>query len=192
MSRRSGQKNVIDTGIVPVVTRQIATTDITSDLTNEQLAAVWDEEKPPVAGPLANLAAAIVVVLLGIGALVLALSMGMGTPANPEPGMWPAILSVVLIIFGLVLGLVGRQGHSAEKFTSSSLQVVAGCLTLFGFVAAISAIGFEIPALLLTFVWLRFLGKETWKSSTILSIVIVLAFYLIFVLALGVPIPHLF
>ena len=60
------------------------------------------------------------------------------------------------------------------------------------FVALISVIGFEIPSALLAFVWLRFLGGESWRTSAVTSIGVVVAFYLVFVAALSVPIPHLF
>ena len=53
-------------------------------------------------------------------------------------------------------------------------------------------VGFEIPAVLLCFVWLRFLGREGWRMSVITSFAVVAGFYLVFVAALSVPIPHLF
>ena len=60
------------------------------------------------------------------------------------------------------------------------------------FVAAVPYIGFEIPAAVLTFLWLRFLGGEGWRLSVVTSIAVVAAFYLIFVAALSVRIPHMF
>jgi putative tricarboxylic transport membrane protein len=56
----------------------------------------------------------------------------------------------------------------------------------------IEVIGFEIPAAVLCFVWLRFLGRESWRMSIITSLAVVVGFYLVFVAALAVPIPHLF
>jgi putative tricarboxylic transport membrane protein len=61
-----------------------------------------------------------------------------------------------------------------------------------GFVAVIEVVGFEIPAALLCFVWLRFLGRESWRMSILTSLGVVAGFYLVFVAALAVPIPHLF
>ena len=165
---------------------------VLDDLTPEQLAAEWDEDKPPAAGPLANIAAAAVVVVIGVAGIFLSLTMGLGTPEAPEPGMWPFIISVVLVVLAAALAVFGRNTLDAEKFSSSSWAVLAGVGTLIGFVLLVGTIGFEIPSLLLTFVWLRFLGKETWRMSTVLSFAIVAAFYLIFVVALGVPVPHLF
>jgi hypothetical protein len=161
-------------------------------LTAEQLAAEWDEERPPHAGPIANVAAGIVTASLGVAGVALSLSMGIGTPARPEAGMWPLIISVVMAVLSVALLLFGRRTLDAEAFSSSSWQVAAGVGTLIGFVLAIGLTGFEIPTLLLTFFWLRFLGKETWRMSALLSVIVTGAFYLIFVVALSVPIPHLF
>jgi putative tricarboxylic transport membrane protein len=85
-----------------------------------------------------------------------------------------------------------RGTTDAERFNRTSWLVLAGLATMVVFVAVISVIGFEIPAALLAFVWLRFLGHESWRTSVVGSLAMVVAFYLIFVAALSVPIPHLF
>ena len=69
-------------------------------LTPEQLAAQWEEEKPPAAGALANAASSLVVLGVGLGAVVLSLAMGLGTPAAPQPGLWPFIISCVMVALG--------------------------------------------------------------------------------------------
>jgi hypothetical protein len=60
------------------------------------------------------------------------------------------------------------------------------------FAGVIEVVGFEIPATLLAFVWLRFLGHETWRSSVVISLATVVTFYILFVAVLQVPVPHLF
>jgi hypothetical protein len=134
----------------------------------------------------------VVVAAVGTAGLVLSLGMGLGTPDKPEAGMWPFIISLVLVVMSVALLALGRKARDAEAFSRSSWQVAGAFATLAGFVLALGRIGFEIPALLLTLVWLKFLGKETWRMSVLLSVVITAAFYLIFVVALRVPVPHLF
>jgi hypothetical protein len=166
--------------------------DLVDDLTPEELAAQWEQEKPPAAGPGANIASAIVVAAIGVAGTVGSLALGLGSPADPEAGLWPFMISVLLIVLGAALALFGRKVLDAEKFSRSSLQVAAGLVSLVIFTLLIGRIGFEIPALLLNVVWLRFLGRETWRMTIVLSVAITVAFYLLFVLALNVPIPHLF
>jgi hypothetical protein len=162
------------------------------DLSLEELAAKWDEDKPPAAGPMANVASAVVLGIIAVAGIIGSLSLGLGTPSAPRPGMYPFIVSVVLLVLVVVLAAVGRGAAGAEKFTNGSWAVFFGAATLVGLVLLIPVIGFEIPSVLLTFIWLRFLGKESWRMSILLSVVIVAAFYAFFVILVGVPLPHLF
>jgi putative tricarboxylic transport membrane protein len=144
------------------------------------------DDRPPAAGPSANLIAAAVVVLLGGAAIAGAADLGDG------PGTWPMIVAVALVVLGLALAVQARRAEPPERFTRSSLLVVAAVASMIAYVAVIATIGFEIPTLLLAFVWLRFLGRETWRTSIAVSLGIVVVFYALFVGALDVTIPHLF
>jgi hypothetical protein len=139
-----------------------------------------------------NLVAAAAVLAIGIAGVVGSLALGVGTPSAPGPGTWPLLASAALVVLAVVLAATARSTHDAERFTRSTWQVVFGLLTMVVFVAVIGVIGFEIPAAVLTFVWLRFLGRESWRLSLIVSVGVVVAFYLIFVVALSVRIPHMF
>ncbi|PWU48469.1 tripartite tricarboxylate transporter TctB family protein [Micromonospora globispora] len=150
------------------------------------------EGRPPAAGPLSNVLTAAAVVALGIAALVGSARLGLGTVRSPESGTWPLLVSAALVALGLGLLAAARRTTDAERFSGASWLVLAGLATMVVFVAVIQIIGFEIPATLLTFVWLRFLGREGWRTSIVTSLAVVVAFYLIFVAALSVPIPHLF
>ncbi|MCD1145243.1 tripartite tricarboxylate transporter TctB family protein [Kocuria sp. LUK] len=162
------------------------------DLTPEQLAARWEAEGAPPAGPWANLGAGLVVTALAAGAVLLSLRMGLGTPRQPEPGMWPFAVALVALVLGLAQLVLGRRGGEGEQFSRHSLLSLWGLLTLVGLVALMPVVGFELPALLLSLVWMRFLGGETWRSAVLFSLLVVVVFYLVFISALGTSIPHLF
>jgi hypothetical protein len=70
--------------------------------------------------------------------------------------------------------------------------VLAGLATFVGLGLLIPTIGFELPALALCVIWLRFLGGESWRSTAVVSVATVAAFYLLFLYALSIPLPHLF
>ena len=150
------------------------------------------EHRPPPAGPVANLVVAAAVVALGLAALSGSLALGVGTARTPGSGTWPLLISIALVALGVGLLATARRTSDAERFSRSTWLVLAGLATMVAFVAVIETIGFEIPAALLTFVWLRFLGGETWRSSIVTTLAVVVAFYLLFVAVLSVPIPHLF
>ena len=132
------------------------------------------------------------VIGVGLGAVILSLVMGLGTPDKPQPGLWPFIISCVMVALGLFQLIAGRNNTDAEKFTRMSTAPLTGLVTLAAMVALMPLIGFELPALVLCVIWMRFLGGETWRSTLVVSASVVIAFYGIFVLALGTSIPHLF
>ena len=150
------------------------------------------EHRPPPAGRTTNVVVALVVIALAAAALLGSLSLGAGSSSRPGSGTWPLLISIVLVLLGIGLVATARSTADAERFTRPSGLVLVGIATMVAFAALIPVIGFEIPAALLAFVWLRFLGRESWRSSIITSLAVVVAFYLIFVAALAVPIPHLF
>jgi putative tricarboxylic transport membrane protein len=150
------------------------------------------EGRPPAAGTPANVVVALAVLALGVAALLGSNALGLGTAASPAAGTWPLLVAVVTVLIGLALVALARRTHDAERFSGSSLLVLLGLATMVVFVVLLPVIGFEIPAALLCFVWLRFLGREGWRLSVLLSLGLVAAFYAIFVGALSVPIPHLF
>jgi putative tricarboxylic transport membrane protein len=151
-----------------------------------------EAERPPAAGPMANLITAVIVMVLGGAAFSGSLSLGVGTLSAPRPGTWPALVSVFLMLLGAALAARARHSDDAEKFTRRSLLVLAAFASMAVYVAVIGTIGFEIPTAILAFVWMRFLGREGWRTSIVLSLAITVVFYLLFVAALDVTIPHLF
>lgn len=157
-----------------------------------QLEAAEAEYRPPAAGTVENLVAAAVVVVLGAATVVGAVDLGVGTAARPGPGTWPLLVGIALLVLGLALAAACRRTHDAERFTRSALLVAVALATMVVFVTVIESIGFEIPSALLAFVWLKVLGHESWRLSVVTSVAVVVAFYVLFVGLLAVPIPHLF
>ena len=156
------------------------------------LQAELDEDRPPHAGPWSQVGAAVVTGLIGVAGLVGSLSLGLGRLTAPGAGLWPFVISLVITVLSIVLALTGHHGTDTEKFSSASVMTAIAVATLIVMALVMPVIGFEIPSLLLTFVWLRFLGKETWRSSIVISLGTVIAFYLIFVTLLKIPLPRLF
>lgn len=163
------------------------------DLTPEELAAEWAADSAPPAGPAANLAASLVAAGVGVAGMVVAAGLGLGAPGEPRPGTWPFVISLIITVLALAQLAVGRRGGvDGEKFSPLSRMAGFGFATLLAMVWLMPVIGFEIPSLLLCFVWMKFLGGETWRSASLYSVLVVVSFYAIFILGLGTSIPHLF
>ena len=171
-------------------TRPADEPDILAELQAE-VAQELADERPPAGGPAYQVVAALVALAIGIGAAVLAYGYGLGSLRRPGPGLWPFAVSVLIALLAIMLLVVGRHLDDAEKFTRASLLVLAGGATFIGLGLLLPTIGFEIPAILLGIVWLRFLGGESWRSTIVISVATTAAFYVLFLYGLKIPLPHL-
>jgi hypothetical protein len=166
-------------------------TDVLVEI-QEEVARDLAEERPPAGGPAYQVAGAVVTIAIGGLGAVLALGYGLGSLERPGPGLWPFAISVVVVVLGAALLVGGRRATDTEAFTRSSLIPAAGIATFIGLGALMPVIGFEIPSLLLCAIWLRLLGGESWRSTALVSVGTVVAFYALFIYGLRVPLPHLF
>jgi len=149
------------------------------------------EERPPAGGPAYQAVGALVGIAVGVGGAVLSYGYGLGSMREPGPGMWPFIVSVVIATLSVLLLVVGRGLTDSEAFTRGSVLPVVGIVTFVAFGVLMPLTGFEIPALALCVIWLRFLGGESWRNTVVIGVVTTAAFYFLFLYGLRIPLPHL-
>ena len=166
------------------------TRDILAEIEAE-FAHELEEERPPAGGPAYQIVGALVALAIGVGGAVLAYGYGLGSLQEPGPGLWPFVLCVVITALSLILLVTCRRLTDSEAFTRSSVLPLIGLITFIAFGLLMPVIGFEIPALVLSVIWLRFLGHESWRSTIVISVLTTAVFYLLFLYALGIPLPHL-
>ncbi|WP_081808977.1 tripartite tricarboxylate transporter TctB family protein [Mycobacterium sp. URHB0044] len=166
------------------------THDILAEIEAE-VAHELEEERPPAGGPAYQTVGALVGLAIGLGGAVFAYGYGLGSLNKPGPGLWPFIVSVVIAALSAILLVVGRRLGDSEAFTRSSALPVIGAITFVAFGLLLPVTGFEIPALALCVIWLRFLGGESWRNTLIISVLTTATFYLLFLYGLRIPLPHL-
>ncbi|MDZ5077178.1 tripartite tricarboxylate transporter TctB family protein [Nesterenkonia sp. HG001] len=149
-------------------------------------------EESPRAGRLANLLCGAAVAGIGVAALWAAMELGLGSLTQPRAGTWPGIVSALLILVGVLIMTRAATYDDAERITSRAVGVLIGVASLVAMGQLIPLIGFEVPSFLLLVFWMSVLGKERLRLSVPLSAITVLAFYLIFITGLSVPLPRLF
>jgi len=115
--------------------------------------------------------------------------LGVGSLTDPGPGLWPLIVSVVLVLTGAAVAL--RPGDDAEPIGREAWIVVLGCISLVAYTLLFEVVGFEIPTIALLVFWLKVLGEEPWRTAVTVAVVATAAVYAVFLLALGVALPHL-
>src|SRR5688572_12195651 len=141
------------------------------DEVQAEVAQALDEDRSPAGGPAYQVVGALVALAVGVAGVVLSYGYGLGSLRHPGAGLWPFIVSVVIVALSLSLLVGGRRLSDSERFTASSVLPVVGLLTFIAFGFLLPVIGFEIPAFLLCVVWLRFLGGESWRSTIVVSVV---------------------
>lgn len=164
--------------------------DILAEIEAE-VAHELEEDRPPAGGPAYQTVGALVGIAIGLGGAVLAYGYGLGSLHKPGPGLWPFVVSVVIAALSVILLVVGRGLTDSEAFTRSSALPVIGAVTFVAFGLLMPLTGFEIPALALCVIWLRFLGGESWRNTLVISVLTTAAFYLLFLYGLRIPLPHL-
>lgn len=152
---------------------------------------VIEDETAP-AGPVTNVIGAVVPLLLGLAATIGSVQLGVGDFTDPEPGMWPLIISVAIVGCSIALLIGGRRFWDAEAFTPSSWRVAYATASLVAYAVSLPYVGFEIATVVLMFFWLKVIGRERWLVSIVLPVLVTAAFWLLFVLLLRVPLPRLF
>lgn len=125
---------------------------------------------------------------VGITATAASFSLGVGSLTRPGSGLWPLIVGATLVAGSL--GVLLSRPEKAEPFTADTLRIGAALAALVVFVALFERFGFVLPAGLLLAFWLRWLSRESWRMTLVVTSVAVAGFYVLFVVALGVPFPY--
>jgi putative tricarboxylic transport membrane protein len=128
-------------------------------------------------------------VVIGLLAAWGAQGLGVGSLTDPGPGLWPLIVSGVLVVTGTAVAL--RPGEGAEPMGRESWVVVLACASLVVYTLVIPVVGFELPTAVLLAFWLRVLGREGWRTTLIVAVGGTAVVYAVFILGLGVALPHL-
>ena len=105
--------------------------DILAELEAE-VAHELEEHRPPPGGPAYQVVGALVALAIGVTGAVLAYGYGLGTLRRPGAGLWPFIISIVIVVLAVVLLVVGRTLEDSERFTRVSLLVFVGGVTFVG------------------------------------------------------------
>ncbi|RVX38666.1 putative tricarboxylic transport membrane protein [Nonomuraea polychroma] len=138
-----------------------------------------------------NVVAALVPLVIGVVAAIMSWSLGVGSLSAPGPGMWPLVVSVAMVIVAAVLVLQSRPRGDEERFTKDVVTVAIAAASLIGYAFLFELVGFEVPTIALLVLWLKGLGRESWRMTAVVSVVATAALYLLFITGLGVSLPHI-
>ncbi|MDB5770587.1 MAG: putative tricarboxylic transport rane protein [Burkholderiales bacterium] len=132
----------------------------------------------------------IMFLLFGLAAIVIAREYAMGSAGRMGPAYFPTALGWILVLIGGALSarsFFGSNGEAIEKFAIKELALILGAVLLFGFVVRGAGLVVAVPAIILLSAYAS--AKFTWKASVALAVGLTLFSVLLFVKALGLPMP---
>jgi len=136
-----------------------------------------------------DLGSAFVIILIGAAGIYFGADLTMGTAGRMGPGYFPRLLSWCIVGMGAIIGFLalGSEGPPIEKPHIRPIFFVLASLVAFGYL--LDYIGLAVTAVVSVMI-AAFARKEVkLLESLIFAVLISLACVLIFVYALGQPLP---
>jgi putative tricarboxylic transport membrane protein len=128
--------------------------------------------------------------LLGIGATIGALRMHVGSPTSPQPGFFPFLGGIALVVFASVIFLKARLGQKQEKVAFGEIRrpaLLLGVVILL--VLVLDRLGYVIGTLIATGLILRIMNVKSWKVLILTSFCLSFGTYILFDKLLGIELP---
>lgn len=135
----------------------------------------------------------IIWLLIGLGTMANAISLGLMGPMGPDSGFFPMICGVIVTACSLTM-ILGKSRYlvaSPEWPTRTAIYRVCGVLGgLIAMAILLEYLGFAIAGVITTFVLLQAVERSSWLQSLVLSIVSVAVIMYLFGHLLGMTLPR--
>jgi hypothetical protein len=145
-----------------------------------------------------ELISSLVWMAVGVLFLVGSIGLGLGSFSEPGPGFFPFVMAACLISFSsthFMFSLIkGEQFNfvKSERFWPKSdgiKRILFTIMFLFGFVLALSYLGFVLTTFLFMFIILRFVEPQKWLTVFLIGSLSTVLSYSIFQLWLRSNLP---
>jgi hypothetical protein len=128
--------------------------------------------------------------LLGIGAVLGAIRLKVGSPTEPQPGFFPFLGGLSLIVLSFIIFLKGQMGQSRKKVGFGEIGRPALLLVvLIVLVAALDRVGYVIGTFIASGLILRILNVKSWWTLILTSLCLSIGTYILFDKLLGIDLP---
>ncbi len=129
-------------------------------------------------------------ILLGTGAVIGAIRLQVGTPTEPQPGFFPFVAGIVLLVFSTIIFLRGWLGKNSRQITFGEIGRPAMLLAvMILLVLALDRLGYVIGTFIASGLILRILSVKSWKALILTSLCLSVGTYVLFDRLLGVDLP---
>jgi hypothetical protein len=151
-------------------------------------------EQAPIVSPRGRLVGHAVLAAAGLGALIIALRLGLWRQNSPGEGLFPFLAALAMVAFS-VAGLVRdwtklEQAHERTASDRTGLIRVAAYLGALVFYAvSLEFLGFIVASAITLVFILRFAERYSWLATLALTAGTVIGCQVLFVLWLGAILP---
>jgi putative tricarboxylic transport membrane protein len=128
--------------------------------------------------------------LVGIGAIIGAVQLKIGSPTEPQPGFFPFVGGIILLIFSTIIFLQGCLGTGKQQIAFGEIgrpALLLGVMILLVFV--MDRLGYVMVTFIASASILRILSVKSWRVLIITSLCLSIGTYVLFDRLLGVDLP---
>ncbi len=125
---------------------------------------------------------------VGLGAVFLLIGyfkLGFWTD-GPEPGFFPSIMSVVMIMAGLASFVLSFKEKEDATYSKDELLVILAGIGIFG---GTFIIGLVPTLVVFLFLWVRIFEKASWKVTLIIMAIAMFITVIVFGTWIGIQFP---
>ncbi len=128
--------------------------------------------------------------LVGVGAIIGAVRLHIGSPTEPQPGFFPFLAGIALISLSSIIFFHSWLGDGVKKAAFGEVRRPALLLAvLIALVAILDRLGYVIGTLIASGLILRILSVKSWRVLVITSLGLSIGTYLLFDRLLGIDLP---
>jgi hypothetical protein len=128
--------------------------------------------------------------LLGMGAVLGAIRLKVGSPTEPQPGFFPFLGGLSLIVVSSFIFLKGWLGKSHKKVAFGEVGRPALLLVvMIALVAVLDWVGYVIGTFIASGLILRILNVKSWRTLILTSLCLSIGTYILFDKLLGIDLP---
>ncbi len=135
-------------------------------------------------------AGSLFLLLLGIGAVVGAIRLKLGSPTEPQPGFFPFLGGLSLIVFSAVIFIKGWMGKNQKKVSFGEVGRPALLMVvMIALVVVLDSVGYVIGTFIASGLILRILNVKSWRTLILTSVCLSIGTYILFDKLLGIDLP---
>jgi len=138
----------------------------------------------------ADIVAGLVLIIVGMGAIVGAIGLRVGTPTEPQPGFFPFLSGVSILVLSSIILVQGWLGRTQSSISFGEIRRPAMLITvLIAFVGLLEPLGYLITSPLIVVLALRIMGIKSWKVLLTTSLGLAIGTFVLFDRLLGITLP---